>query len=272
MSVSQFKIRLIREDDWPEFQVIDAELFPDDLMSNESFSRAISRGAFFALESDTRLIGMLVVSKFGEGAGHLGRIGVSKSMQNKGFGTILMEYAMDWFRNENLTQAILYTQDHNKHAQHLYRKFGFEIIGTTWHYFVPFKTLTPTGEYRCEPIHDEEIDFVGRKYHDYLPAAQIGRFLESEDFLVFVLKNRDSDIVGACRYTPSFPGCMPFRIDNLDGVDDFIHGLEEHSLPKYDYIRLTFTDNEDLANLCHSRGYKLHHRLFRMMAEVPPKS
>jgi hypothetical protein len=64
---------------------------------------------------------------------------------------------------------------------------------------------------------------------------------------------------------------MPFRIDNLDGIDDFISGLEEYSLPEYDYVRLTFTDNENLAELCDKRGYKQHHRLYRMKAEVLPK-
>ncbi|MFW9886860.1 MAG: GNAT family N-acetyltransferase [Candidatus Thorarchaeota archaeon] len=268
---NEYNIRSVGEDDWSEFKILDAELFPDDKLDRNSFSRIISRGSFFVLESNGRIIGMLAVSKFGEDTGHLGRIGVSKSMQNKGFGAILMEHAMDWFRKENLAHAVLYTQDHNKHAQHLYRKFGFERIGTTWHYFVPFKTLTPTGCYRCGPILEDEIDIVGRKYHDYLPAAQIRRFLESEDFLVLVLKNEESDIVGACRFTPTFPGCMPFRIDNLDSIDDFILGLKEHSLPEYDYVRLTFTDNEALSRLCDSRGYKLHHRLYRMMAEVSPR-
>jgi ribosomal protein S18 acetylase RimI-like enzyme len=271
MRESHFRIRLIREDDWPEFQVIDAELFPDDLMSHESFSRAISRGAFLALESDARIIGMLVVSKFGDSAGHLGRIGVAKSMQNQGLGARLMEHALDWFRNENLAHAILYTQDHNKHAQHLYKKFGFGIIGTTWHYFVPFSTITPTGNYYCSPIQENEIELVGQKYHEYLPAAQIRRFLESEDFHVLVLKNKRENVVGACRFTPSFPGCMPFQIDDLDGLDDFVSGMQAFSLPEYDYVRLTFTDNESLAALSDNRGYKRHHKLFRMRADISPK-
>ncbi|MHA2141506.1 MAG: GNAT family N-acetyltransferase [Candidatus Thorarchaeota archaeon] len=271
MARDEYKIRLIREDDWPEFQIIDDELFPDDLMDRESFTRIISRGSFFALESDGKIIGMLAVSKFGEDAGHLGRIGVTTSMQNQGLGARLMKHAVDWFRNENLAQAILYTQDHNKHAQHLYKKFGFEVIGTTWHYFVPFRTITPSGNYRCDLIQEDEIELVGRKYHNYLPAAQIRRFLETEGQYVFVLKNKEADIIGACRFTPTFPGCMPFRIDNLDAIDDFLSGLNEHSLPEYDYVRLTFTDNEGLAALCDSRGYKQHHRLYRMMAEVPRK-
>ncbi|MHA2143496.1 MAG: GNAT family N-acetyltransferase [Candidatus Thorarchaeota archaeon] len=271
MARDEYNIRLIREDDWAEFEEIDSELFPDEKLDRESFSRFIARGSFFALELDSRVIGMLAVVKFGDNAGQLDRIGVTTSMQNQGFGSILMEHAMNWFRNENLAYAILYTEDYNEHALHLYKKFGFEVIGTTWQYFVPFSTITPTGNYSCEPIQEGEIDFVGQRYHDYLPVAQIRRFLKSEDYHVLVLKNKEADIIGACRFIPSFPGCMPFRIDNLDGIDDFIFGLMEHSLPKYDFVRLYFSDDEDLAATCESRGYKLHHRLCRMKAEVSPK-
>ncbi len=271
MVEKESKIRPMREDDWTEFEKIDAELFPDDIIEQESFIRIVEKGSFFAIESEGKIIGMLAVSRFGEDAGHLGRIGVSSSLQNRGLGARLMKHAIEWFRNEKIGNAILYTQDHNKHAQHLYKKFGFERVGITWHYFVPFKTITPTENHVCELIQEDEIETVGQKYHDYLPAAQIRRFLESENHHVFVLKNREGAIVGACRFTPSFPGCMPFRIESIDSLDDFLSGLKGHSLPEFDYIRLTFTDDEDLAELCDERGYKLHHRLYRMRAEVPPE-
>lgn len=261
----------MKDDDWMEFEKLDEELFPSDRVGQESFTTQVDRGAFFALESDDRMVGMLSLAKFGEDAGHLGRIGVSKSVQNRGLGAKLMEYAMDWFRNEKISNAILYTQDHNKHAQHLYKKFGFKIIGTTWHYFVPFRTINSSGKYLCESIQDGEIEAVGEKYGEYLPAAQIRRFLETDDFHVLVLKNKEKDIVGACRFTPAFPGCFPFQIDSIDCFDDFISCLKPYGLPEFDYVRLTFTDNEDLAALCYERGYEIHHKLFRMKAEVSPK-
>jgi ribosomal protein S18 acetylase RimI-like enzyme len=271
MSVDEFLIRPMREEDWMDYEKIDEEIFPDDRVNQESFQKQVAGRPFFALEVEGRLAGMLILARFGEDAGHLARIGVTVSLQNRGFGAKLMECAMSWFRNEKISQVILYTQDHNKHAQHLYKKFGFEVIGTTWHYFVPFNTISPTGNFVCTPIQEDEIESVGKKYHDYLPAAQIRRFIESEDYHILVLKNKAEDVVGACRFTPSFPGSMPFRIDNLDSVDDFIYGMETLSLPEYDYVRLTFTDNAGLAALCDSRGYKLHHKLYRMRAEVSPK-
>ncbi|MHA2064402.1 MAG: GNAT family N-acetyltransferase [Candidatus Thorarchaeota archaeon] len=268
MNENEIQIRSMRAEDWKEYEKLDEELFPDDRVNHESFQKQFTKDGFFALDVGDRLAGMLIVSRFGEDAGHLARIGVAKSMQNRGLGARLMEYALEWFRNEKISNAILYTQDHNKQAQHLYKKFGFERVGTTWHYFVPFDSLIPSGNYLCANIHENEIESVGEKYHEYLPAAQIRRFLQSEDSQVLVLKSKVGDIVGACRFTPSFPGCMPFRIDNLDTLDDFISGLQALSLLEYDYIRLTFTDNEDLAAICDKRGYKQHHRLYRMRVEI----
>lgn len=268
MTNDDSQIRPMREEDWREFKKIDEEIFPDDSVDQESFQKYVADRAFFALEVEGRLVGMLIVARFGEDAGHLGRIGVSTSMQNRGLGAKLMEFAMNWFRKEKVSQAILYTQDYNKHAQHLYKKFGFERVGTTWHYFVPFKSLSPRGECTCHHIREDEIELVGQKYPEHLPAAQIRRFLESEDYHVLVLKDSSGEITGACRFTPGFPGCFPFQIDDLECLDDFLASLIPHSLPDFDYVRLTFTDNEILSAICDERRYKRHHRLYRMKAEV----
>lgn len=269
MPDDEFLIRPMREEDWSDYEKIDEEIFPEDRVNQESFHKQVTERPFFALEVQGRLAGMLILARFGEDAGHLARIGVTEFLQNRGFGAKLMEYAMSWFRNEKISQAILYTQDHNKHAQHLYKKFGFERVGTTWHYFVPFDSLSPKGNCTGDHIQEDEIEIVGQKYHDHLPAAQIRRFLDSEGQYVLVLKNSSGEILGACRFTARFPGCFPFQIDDLEYLDDFLASLIPHSLPEFDYVRLTFTDNEKLAAICDKRGYKRHHRLYRMKAKVP---
>ena len=175
-----------------------------------------------------------------------------------------MESAVDWFKKENAPRAILYTQDYNTVAQHLYKKFGFSVTGTTWHYFVPFSTINPTGLYSCQRINDDEIDIVGTRYNESFPASQIRRFLESDENIVLILKDENGQLQGACRFSPLFPGCFPFEIESPECLDDFVFGIQKLSLPENDYVRLTFTDNPELAALCDSRGYRLHHRLYKM--------
>lgn len=255
----------MKKDDWQALDRIDSEIFPEDRIAHEEFNRLAELESSFIIESYSGvLIGYLILRRFGDDAAHLGRIGVAKASQRKGFGTKLMEFALNWFQEQGgIRQVILYTQKENTAAHRLYRKFGFEVVGTTWHYFVPFDTLNPSGRYWCQLIQPSEIEAVGKQYSESLPAAQIQRFIEGEQ-LVFTLKFPQGQIVGACRFSPTFPGCFPFEIEYIESFDDFLSGLRPYSLPKFDHIRVTFTDNTELAQLCKDRSYKLHHELHKM--------
>jgi ribosomal protein S18 acetylase RimI-like enzyme len=251
--------------DWEVFHQIDEEIFPDDSMLQEWFEKRLDREGFYAMDLDGQLVGMLNVTLFGNDVGYLNRIGVGKAHQRKGLGSRLMEKAIEWFNErEEVHRVHLFTQHDNHAAQGLYKKFGFEIVGTTWHYFVPHNTLSPRSLYSCQEIRQQEIDTVGDQYDENLPAVQLRRYVESDEYMVFTLKNSAGKIVGACRFTPSFPGCFPFELEHVDGFDDFLTGFLPYSLPEFDYTRVTFSDIPELAQLCESRNYRLHHRLFKM--------
>ncbi|MHA2271091.1 MAG: GNAT family N-acetyltransferase [Candidatus Hodarchaeales archaeon] len=259
----------MKRKDWLEFHRLDEEIFPEDMVSQEGFMEQVKREGSFALKAHSgQIVGQLTLARFGEHKGWLKRIGVAASMQQRGLGTKLMEFAFKWFQAQRtIKKVILYTQHDNVAAQRLYSSFGFKKAGTTWQYFVPFKSLKPLGRYKCQLIQPEEIEAAGEQYNRSLPAAQIRRFLE-EDQLIVTLKDQNRRIVGICRFSPRFPGCFPFEIDQIQSFDDFLHGIRRYGRPEFDYIRLTFMDNAELAQLCKSRGYRLHHKLFKMEAAV----
>ena len=262
------EIKKMKEEDYPQFHIHDSETFPDDLVEADWFKSRIERDGCFKLELDGELIGQLIISRFGEDDSHLGRIGVSKKHRGKGYGRLLMEYGMNWFRSQDgVNRVHLYTQHDNYTAQSLYKSFGFVKSGTTWHYFVPFDSLQPSNKYTCHMIEKDEIEEVGHQYNA-LPAAQIERFLSYDEHLVLVLKDSSGSIQGAARFTPSFPGSFPFEISRTDCFDDFVHGMKEFSLPEFDYVRVTFTDNPELAEVCEQRNYKLHHILHKMTCSL----
>ena len=69
---------------------------------------------------------------------HRGEFGISvrKSYWNQGIGTMLMEYILDFARNVAKSEIVsLEVRSDNEAAIHLYRKFGFEKIGTFKGYF-----------------------------------------------------------------------------------------------------------------------------------------
>ncbi|MFX1536479.1 MAG: GNAT family N-acetyltransferase [Promethearchaeota archaeon] len=271
MREAEFNIRSAKSEDWQIFHQIDKEIFPEDSTSKEHFNKRVEHEGFFILEDkNNQMIGYLILARFGDDAGHLGRIGVAQSMQNKGWGTKLMNFALKWFEEQNITKIILYTQEENFKAQNLYKKFNFKIIGTTWHYFVPLGNLQPLGKYNCRPIEIDEIDVIGEKFNVSLPSEQIRRFLAREQ-LILIVKDPLDQIIGALRYDPTFPGCFPFEIEELESFDDILDVLKPYQ-PKFDYIRLTFTDNYELAELLENRGYKLHHKLFKMVLDFSQES
>jgi predicted GNAT family acetyltransferase len=216
---------------------------------------------------DDKIIGNLIVARFGKEEGYLNRIGVAKEHQGKGFGSKLMEYAIDWFRQEGGIKTVHLHADLNEAAQGMYRKHGFTKIGTTWHYFVPFDSLEPIQKYTCHEIQDDEIDSVGSRFPS-IPPETIRRFLTNEKQHVLTLKDENENIAGVCRFTPGFPGCFPFEITNIDCFDDFVFGIKEFSIPEYDYCRVTFTDIPELADLCEKRDYRIHHILYKMSLEL----
>ncbi|NHI87983.1 MAG: GNAT family N-acetyltransferase [Candidatus Thorarchaeota archaeon] len=263
--VSDYSLRPLREEDWDRFHEMEKTAFEEgDLMTKDNFDNSFSTDGFIALEINELLVGYIRVSQYGSEEGHLGRIGVAGSHQGQGWGKVLMEHAIDWFKNkENIKAVHLYTQDYNKTAQSLYMKYGFMVSGTTWSYFIPFEGLEPKGRYTCQIIDENDIDVAAEMFPS-LPSAQIRKFIESEVNQVLTLKNETKKIVGAARFTPSYPGVFPFEITDVDCFDDFIIGIQKLSLPEFDYVRSTFTDNEELAKLCGERGYHLHHRLYKM--------
>jgi len=262
----EYNLRPMRNEDWDDFLKMVQEIFPEDVLRKDQFLNSVKKGNFYALEIDGQMTGELKITRFGSDNAHLASIGVARPHQRKGLGSILMKYALEWIRKEEgISTVHLYTQDHNIPAQSMYKKFGFRVTGTTWHYFVPFASLKPEGKYICQEILSDEIDLVGAQFPT-LPAAQIRRFIEDRvtKYYVLTLKDKEGKIVGATRFTPSFPGSFPFEITQIDCFDDFIKGMQNLSIPEFDHVRTVFTDNKELANLCKEREYRLHHKLFRM--------
>jgi ribosomal protein S18 acetylase RimI-like enzyme len=269
--VEDYILRPMKPEDWKEFHYLEKKSFEEkDWQTEDQFERGMQNGIFLALEVNDQIIGQLRLTRFGEDEAHLNRIAVAREHQRKGWGKVLLQYAIDWFKNEkDITTVHLYTQDYNLAAQSLYEMYGFEKIAITWNYFVPFASLKPKGDYTCQVIQGNEIDYVGKEYPN-LPAARIREILEDEEKRDFVLtlKNDKGAIVGAARFSPWFPGSFPFEITSIDCFDDFMKGMEKLRLPEFDYVRIVFSDNEELAKLCEERNYHLHHKLVKMSLQL----
>jgi RimJ/RimL family protein N-acetyltransferase len=256
----------MQSNEWSIFHKLDSVIFEkEDQLRKDFFHQRVQTPGFFAMiTKNGRLVGYLVLGRFTDEIAHLGRIGIRKSMQNQGFGSQLMEYALDWFRKQQGVKVVrLYTQVDNLPAQGLYRKFGFKVSGRTWHYFVPFKSLRASGTYSLQQAQPKECQGIADRFPESLPMEAIQNYLKRKQ-PVYVLKDSSDRIVGASRFTPNFPGCFPFEITELSSFDDFVLAFEPLCDPPSDILRITFHENETLATFCETRGYHLHHKLYQM--------
>ncbi len=257
------EIRNAIAEDWEEFHKMDVQIFPEDEAWEDTFRKRVEGDGFFILEIGNDMIGYLMVQRYGSDEGYVGRIGVIESQRGKGYGRLLMDQGIDWFRNQGDIKAVHLQADLNEAALGLYKNTGFKKVGTTWHYFVPFDSLEPKGEYSVHEIKESEFNIITDMFPT-VPAEQLRRFLEDKKNLIVVLKDGESNIQGVARFTPSFPGCFPFEITYVECFDDFVLGLKKFSLPEYDYARITFTNIPELAEICKKRNYRMHHKLHKM--------
>lgn len=263
-------IRKAQGEDWEQFHKTDIGIFPDDAVWEETFWERVEGDGFFVLQLDNEMIGYLMVQRYGKDEGYVGRIGVIEAQRGKGFGRLLMNHAIDWFHNQGDIKAVHLQADLNEAAMGLYLNTGFKKVGTTWHYFVPFDSVEPRGEFSCHEIQEDEIEVVTGIFPS-IPVEQIRKFLEHDDVHVLVLKDGEGNIEGFCRFSPKFPGCFPFQMTSADCFDDFVLELKKYSLPEFDYVRTTFTNIPELAEICDKRGYRMHHKLHKMTLNLDAK-
>ena len=261
--VEMVEIRKALSEDWERFHELDIGVFPEDAIWEDSFRKHVEGDAFFILELDDEMVGYLILQRYGKDEGYIKSIAVHEAQRRKGYGRLLMNHALDWFHTQGDIKAVHLQADLNEAALGLYRKTGFKKEGTTWHYFVPFDSLKPRGEYSCHEIQEHEIEAVANIFLS-IPAEAIRRFLTQEDVHVLVLHDSKGNIKGFARFSPKFPGCFPFELTSADCFDDFVIGLKKFSKPEFDYVRVTFTDIPELADICKKREYRLHHRLYKM--------
>ncbi|MFW9814270.1 MAG: GNAT family N-acetyltransferase [Candidatus Thorarchaeota archaeon] len=239
----------------------------EETITNEGFKQRVEKGGFFGLFLLDVLLGYMNLNLFSEDEGHFQSIFIGEEHRGKGYSNILMKYAIKWYLEQGAKRVHLYTEVDNEIAQGLYRKHGYEIDSRAWHFIVPFSTLKPKIRYTCHEVMEDEIDLVGKLSHR-LPAGEIRRWMGSDSRRVLALKDDQGDVKGACLFAPSFPGCRPFVISHPDCFDDFIIGIKKRSLPEFDYVRIVFSGNDNLAEICKERGYELFDEMFYFTMEL----
>ncbi len=269
-------IRTLTENDWNEFNILEIDAFPNDPNEKDVFVQWITRDGFFGLFNDQNiLVGYLYCAIYSEYA-HLHRIGVLSTERGKGYGSMLFEKAISYFEEHQHPKFNLFVESHNSVAISLYKKYGLEIIFEAWHFIINLDMHKSVAGPLLTDISSREItidDF--NKIKNAFPKADLtelqGMLEEANSkgstnkYLGMFYK---SNLSAIARFNKKFSGCRPFFISDISFFDSFLDQLLKMRDPDKEYIRITFDDNDKLAELCKKRNYSVHHHLFKMARKI----
>ena len=140
-----------------------ADMAPDDLrfvieekLSRADFARAVEADLFLVAEQDGDLVGFVQLGdRHGDDAGpgdqEIRRLYVVAAWQNRGIGGALMEAALAHPRVASGACVFLSVWEKNRRAQALYRRHGFETVGS-------FQLMLANG-----PADDPELIMARRQ-------------------------------------------------------------------------------------------------------------
>jgi ribosomal protein S18 acetylase RimI-like enzyme len=276
-----FHFRKITNDDWLSFKELEDDAFPRDQLERNDFDQLTSSDRFigyFNNDKPSELIGYLVLTTYDSYA-HLNRIGINRNWRGKGYGKILMDYAIKHFLKFNPKEIGIYVETNNSVAISLYEKFGFVKKFESWHYIINLTNFDRSmsdqinlKDYELRDIDVNDLKIISQKFSNF-NYAEMKKGFETDqlnenprfNFLVLLYKG---EYVGFTRFSPNFSGSRPFHYSLLNHIDPFVMLLKKYIQPDKDYLRITFDAYDELANLFETRGYTKHHHLFKLIKPV----
>ncbi len=89
----------------------------------------------FVAEENGKVVGYISTRLDREaGKGRIPNLAVARAARGRGLGRQLIEFALDYFRREGMSFAMIETMDNNPVGQHLYPSCGFVEVGRQIHY------------------------------------------------------------------------------------------------------------------------------------------
>ncbi|MEZ4705284.1 MAG: ribosomal protein S18-alanine N-acetyltransferase [Bdellovibrionota bacterium] len=129
------ELRSLTSKDLPRVRWIESHAYQDP-WPLESFDDLIRYHHFFhvGVTEDKVLMGYVFYQMAAQEMQIL-NIAVDPNHHSKGFGSLLLEYAHNEGKKNNVIESFLEVRVGNQNAQKLYRKFGYKKVGRRIHYY-----------------------------------------------------------------------------------------------------------------------------------------
>lgn len=101
----------------------------DEISLSDPQGQIIDKGGFIFFAKDgEEIVGTASLLKKTNEIFELGKMAVSKNSRGLGVGNQLMEHCMEFAKQQDIRELILYSNTKLEPAIHLYKKYGFEEI------------------------------------------------------------------------------------------------------------------------------------------------
>jgi ribosomal protein S18 acetylase RimI-like enzyme len=249
-----------------EFHDIDIECFPGEPLGSDSFDSCV-QSDFWAAMIEERCVGYGYLKVTPELA-WIARIGVRATERNQGIGARLMEVMLEYCRSIPRHTVILYVQQDNPAAIHLYEKHGFSVADESYQYIVPVARLREDGRFDdCLTLDAIPVSEMAPELQPTFPTqwSDLAGQHDPPGVHVLVFRRDDGQPVGYCRLCPGFPGCFPFELSSPDEhLAGAIKALEPCLSPDHSILKLTFA-SAAVAQACDALELELNYRLYKMI-------
>jgi ribosomal-protein-alanine N-acetyltransferase len=260
-----YYLRDLNTDDWSKFNEMDKIIFPDEQMRESSYLSGLSglkSLSVIAVHKESKdFIGYYKIGVYGN-EGHVMRIGVHPEHRGKGLGSLLLERSMHHLKNAGCKSYYLYVVENNEAAIRLYKKHGYEVDKKSWQFIFPYKKLITNPRGKIRHVEWGEIQMICLRFN--LNPVLIQQYFgkENQHVLVFEVMGQQ---IGFTRFSPDFPGGMPFLLKDPNYTIDFVSHLKTYiTNPDFDSIKTTFDNQERLVEHLQKEKIPLNYELLKM--------
>ena len=145
--------RLVPKYDGKEWSISEALLdtpymktYPNDVFDSKMYVDNPNEAAFIAMLDGLRVVSIRVGRRWNKNA-FIDDLVVDQTHRGRGVGTILMDAAVNWGKENSYPGISLETQDNNLLACRFYLKYGFKLGGIDRHSYDAFPNREETALY-----------------------------------------------------------------------------------------------------------------------------
>lgn len=230
---------------WQNFHELDKMIFIDNQINEEVFNDLIKNGLFFVVDEidEEKPLGYIYLKILGK-EGKVSRHGILPNYRRKGLGKKLLDFGLNWLKEEQCKEVFLYIESNNVPGLILYSSYEFTTYQSIYQFKIDYDILDQiefsNEDYIIKELTENDID-------QFIENFKLAHYDMIKSYISTTEKNillglyKENEIRGLARFTPAFPGMFPLYVGYPDDIYPLLQFVREKwALKKFNYFIITF--------------------------------